>query len=190
MKLRTVCLASALLAVAWPALAHPGHDVSGFLHPFTGPDHMLAMVGVGMWSWLLSVRIRTAAILVPACFLAMMGLGAAAGFAGIKLPFAESAILASVFLLGGLMLAAIRLPAALAMPIVGVFAVFHGYAHALEAPAIDGGSYILSLLAATSLLHAAGLALGWSAQRLVGELGPRALGGLVLAGGALVLAAS
>ncbi len=187
MKLRVACLAT-LLLVAGPALAHPGHGGSGFLHPFTGADHLLAMVGVGMWAWLLSARQRSMSLLVPAAFLVMMALGAAAGFAGIKLPLAEAAILASVFLLGGLVLAAVRLPLAAAMALVGLFAIFHGYAHAAEAPSVGPAIYILSFLAATALLNGVGLALGWAAQRLIGDVGLRALGGLVLAGGALVLA--
>ena len=44
------------LPLAGPALAHPGHEASGFLHPFTGMDHLLAMVGVGMWAAFLAVR--------------------------------------------------------------------------------------------------------------------------------------
>jgi len=188
MKLRTACLATVLLAVAGSASAHPGHGGSGFLHPFSGMDHLLAMVGVGMWAWLLSARQRSMALLVPAAFVVMMALGAAAGFAGIKLPLAEAGILASVFLLGGLVLAAVRLPLAAAMAVVGLFAVFHGYAHAAEAPAVGPGAYMVAFLAATALLHAAGFGLGWLAQRLVGEMGLRALGGLVMAGGAVVLA--
>ena len=175
-------------AAAGPAFAHPGHGGDGFLHPFTGMDHMLAMVGVGMWAWLLSARKRAATFLVPASFMVMMALGAAAGFAGIKLPLAEAAILASVFLLGGLVMAAVRLPSATAMIVVGLFAVFHGYAHAAEAPLAGPGGYMLGFLAATAVLHGVGLGLGWVAQRMVGDVGLRALGGLVLAGGALVLA--
>ena len=52
---RTICLTAVLLAAASPALAHPGHEASGFLHPFTGLDHLLAMVGVGLWAALLAV---------------------------------------------------------------------------------------------------------------------------------------
>ena len=113
-SLVVLCLA----AIAAPAWAHPGHGGSGFLHPFTGVDHLLAMVGVGMWAWLLSNRRRSAAFLVPGAFLAMMAIGAAAGFAGIKLPLAEAAILGSVFLLGGLVLAAVQMPSAAAIQAV------------------------------------------------------------------------
>lgn len=191
MKLRIACLAALLVAAvaAAPALAHPGHGGSGFLHPFTGMDHLLAMVGVGMWAWLLSEGRRSVAVLVPMAFIVMMALGAAAGFAGIKMPFAEAAVLASVFLLGGLVLAAIRMPTVAAMAVVGLFAVFHGYVHAVDAPSAEVGTYMLGFLAATALLHAAGMGVGWLAQRAVGNFGVRALGGLIVAGGALVLAA-
>jgi urease accessory protein len=187
MKRRIAFLVTVLLAAAGPALAHPGHGGTGFLHPFTGMDHLLAMVGVGLWGWLLSARKPAAVILLPMSFLVMMALGAAAGFAGIKLPLAEAGILASVFLLGGLLLAAVRLSAGAAMALVGLFAVFHGYAHAVEAPASDTGAYMLGFVVATAILHGVGIGLGWASQRLVGEAGLRALGGLVVAGGALIL---
>jgi urease accessory protein len=187
---RTICLVAVALLSAGPALAHPGHEASGFLHPFTGLDHLLAMVGVGLWAGLLAERKRAAGVLVPASFLAMMAIGAAAGFAGMKLPLAEAAILASVFVIGALIIGAVRLPVAWAMIVVGLFAAFHGYAHALEAPATGAGTYILGFLMATALLQGVGLALGWGVRRAVGDLGVRALGGVVLAAGAAVLIAS
>ena len=45
-----------LLGVAGPAMAHSGDGISGFLHPFTGYDHLLAMIGAGMWASLLAAR--------------------------------------------------------------------------------------------------------------------------------------
>lgn len=186
---RPIWLFAVLLTAAGPALAHPGHEASGFLHPFTGLDHLLAMVGVGLWSALLTARKPWMAALVPGAFLVMMAIGAAAGFAGIKLPLVEATILASVFVIGGLVMGAVRLPVAWAMAVVGLFALFHGYAHALEAPSSGAGSYILGFLAATALLQGGGLALGWGVRRAVGDLGLRALGGMVLAAGAAVLIA-
>lgn len=187
---RTIGLSVLLMGVAGPVLAHSGHDGSGFLHPFTGIDHVLAALAVGVWAFVLANRKAALAILVPAAFLIMMAVGAIAGFAGIKLPLAEAAILASVFVLGGLIAAGVRLPAALAIAIVGGFAVFHGYAHALEAPAAAPVPYILGLVAATAVLEGAGLLLGWLMRQGIGEAGLRALGGMVLAGGALFLIAS
>ena len=132
-------------------------------------------------------RKPAASFLVPGAFVAMMAVGAAAGFAGIKLPLVEAAILASVFVIGGLIMGAVRLPAASAMAVVGLFALFHGYAHALEAPSTGAGTYILGFLTATALLQGVGLGLGWVVRRSVGDLGLRALGGMMMAGGALVL---
>lgn len=190
MTIGKIRLAALLVVVATPVLAHSGHQTSGFAHPFTGLDHLLAMVGVGVWASLLAVKRPAAAYLVPASFIAMMFVGAAAGFAGIKLPLVEAGIVASVLLLGALIMAAVRLPSAVAMAIVGLFAIFHGYAHAVEAPTSGTGMYILGFVAATAALHVAGLGLGWVARRVVGDLGLRALGGAVVAGGALVLIAN
>jgi urease accessory protein len=184
-----ICLTALLLVAAGPALAHPGHEASGFLHPFTGLDHLLAMVGVGLWAALMAGRKPVIAVAVPAAFLVMMAIGAAAGFVGIKLPLVEAAILASVFVIGGLIIGAVRVPMAWAMAIVGLFALFHGYAHALEAPSTGAGGYILGFLAATALLQGLGLGLGWVVHRVVGDVGVRALGGVVLAAGAVVLIA-
>ena len=188
MKFRALILSLLAAFAAAPVLAHPGHIDNGFLHPFTGLDHLFAMVGVGLWAALLASRRPSAAFLLPLAFVVMMAGGAAAGFAGIKLPIAEAGILASVFLLGGLLLVAVRVPAPAAMGIVALFAVFHGYVHAVEAPTEETGAYMLGFLAATTLLLGAGVGLGWVVRRLVGDLGLRALGGLVLAGGAFVLA--
>jgi urease accessory protein len=186
---RLLGLSALFLAFAGPAFAHDGHVESGFLHPLTGPDHLLAMVGAGLWAAFLAVRRPAAAFWVPTAFMLMMAFGAAAGFAGIRLPFSEAGVIASVFMLGALVAAAVRLPTATAMLLVGWFAALHGYSHALEAPAGDPGRYMLGFLLATGLLHALGLGMGSVVQRLSGNLGLRAAGGLLMVGGALVLTA-
>ena len=179
---------SILLAfAAAPALAHPGHVDDCFFHPFSGLDHVFAMVGVGLWAALIAARKPSALLLLPAAFVVMMAVGAAAGFAGMKLPIAEAGILASVFLLGGLVLVAARVPPPTAMGVVAMFAIFHGYVHAGEAPTADTGAYMLGFLGATTLLLAAGAGLGWVVRRLAGDVGLRALGGLIFVGGAYIL---
>jgi urease accessory protein len=184
-----IFLTALLLLAAGPALAHPGHEASGFLHPFSGLDHLLAMAGAGVWAALLASRKPAIAVAVPGAFLVMMAIGAAAGFAGIKLPLVEATILASVFVIGGLIIGAVRLPVAWAMVVVGLFAVFHGYAHALEAPSAEAGSYILGFLTATALLQSIAFAIGWVGDKVMGDLALRALGGVLLATGAVVLIA-
>ena len=187
MSPRTLWLSTLLAVAAAPALAHPGHVDDGFLHPLSGLDHILAMVGVGVWAALLAVRRPSAIFLIPMAFVVMMALGAAAGFAGMKLPIAEAGVLVSVLLLGGLVLIAVRVAAPMAMGVVALFAIFHGYVHALEAPTADTGEYMLGFLAGATLLLGMGAGLGWVVRRLVGDLGLRALGGLILAGGAYIL---
>ena len=45
----------------------------------------------------------------------------------------------------------------------------------------------MGFLASTTVLLGIGAGLGWVVRRLVGDLGVRALGGLILAGGAYIL---
>ncbi len=127
----------------------------GFLHPLGGVDHVLVMLAVGFWAAHLGGRARWG---VPASFVAMMAAGGTAAMAGVTLPFVEAAIALSVAVLGGLIWARVRMPAAMGMALVGGFALFHGAAHGLAAPAAAG--YGFGFVAATAMLHAAGLGLG------------------------------
>ncbi|KQT19662.1 urease accessory protein [Methylobacterium sp. Leaf399] len=166
-RLPTVLVLAIVLALgAGPALAHTGQGeahglAQGFLHPLMGLDHLLAMVGVG----LLAARIGgRAVVLVPAAFLAMMALGGAMGAAGFVMPMVEIAIAVSVAVLGAILMLRPALPVAVAMAVVGGFALCHGHAHGAEMPDAAGGIvYGLGFLAATALLHATGLGLGFAA---------------------------
>ena len=81
-KLTAKIFAATILAsVSSAALAHPGHNVSGLaaglMHPFSGLDHLLAMVAVGLWAaqgsgrkvWLLPVTFMTTSIFFLTHFL-------------------------------------------------------------------------------------------------------------------------
>lgn len=160
-----------LVALPTAALAHPGHgggeltwDFSnGFAHPFSGWDHLLAMVAVGLWAAQLGGRARW---LVPAAFVSVMSLGALLGHGGFTMPGIEQGIAATVFVLGLLIAASVRLPVAAGMALVGLFALFHGLAHGAEMPVTTGGlAFGFGFVAATALLHLAGLGLGIVALR-------------------------
>ena len=183
-------------AAASPAFAHidpvaHGSLGAGFAHPLTGADHLLAMVAVGLWAWLIGGRALWA---VPAAFVAAMSVGFLGAIGGFGLPFVEPVIAASVAVIGLLALAAFQVPVAAGMAVVGFFALFHGYAHGLELGAASGLAFMGGFAAATALLHGAGLALGLGigavaggrpgriAARLAG--GFAALGGLWLVAGA------
>jgi urease accessory protein len=183
--MRPPLVAAALAAtlVAGPALAHGGQGehggfASGFAHTLAGWDHLAAMLAVGIWA---SVLGGAARLVLPLTFPLVMAAGAGLAVAGFALPGTEVAIALSSVLLGGLIVAGSRPRAWLAALVVGYLAVFHGHAHGAELPAGAGlGGDLAGLVAATALLHAAGVGLGVAARR-----GPvRALGAAIAAVGA------
>ncbi|MBI1175489.1 MAG: protein hupE [Sideroxydans sp.] len=179
-----------LLAASSSAFAHPGHDVSGLaaglMHPFSGLDHLLAMVAVGLWAaqgggrkvWLL-----------PVTFMSMLAAGAGVAMHWQALPLVEAGIAASVLALGLLTALSLRLPVILSVAITALFGLLHGYAHGLELPESAAPlAYALGFLAATATLHLGGIAVGIATQKRHAVLA-RALGVAIAASGAYLLAA-
>lgn len=191
---RTLSSTTALITLAAAsstALAHGGHSgaggfVSGFEHPLFGPDHLLAMVAVG----LLAARARGRALwLFPLCFVGLMAAGGLIALAGIGQGTAaiEWAIALSV-LVFGLMIAVLpKVSLSLGAAVVGLFAVFHGHAHIAEMSGSVGG-YMPGMLLATALLHAAGVGVGLGLGRLANGWALRLSGGAVAAGFVLLVA--
>jgi len=155
-------LAVALAAAPTLAFAHPGLHAAGFsdgfIHPFTGFDHLLAMVAVGYWAASMAGAARWA---VPMSFLALMIAGGALGFHAEAPAVIEYGIAASVVVLGGLVAFDVRLPVGPAAALVGTFAFCHGFAHGAEAPnAASGWHFGAGFVLATLLLQSLGLGLG------------------------------
>jgi urease accessory protein len=136
---------------------------TGFLHPFTGLDHLLAMFAVGLWA----AQHRGRAVwMIPLAFVSVMVLGGILGVSGASIPGAELGIAASLLALGGLVATATRFRPTLSMLVVGFFALFHGYAHGHEMPAaMSAVSFSCGFVLATLVLHAAGLAAGLYLQK-------------------------
>jgi urease accessory protein len=157
---RTLALIAAAFAapLAW---AHTGHGIggaaSGFVHPFAGLDHMLAMIAIGAWAAQQAGRARWA---VPLAFVTAMAVGALAGFAGYAMPSVEPMIAASVVALGLAVAAGIRAPVYAGVTIAALFALYHGNAHGTEAANAPLAAYLAGMLLATALLHGAGFATG------------------------------
>ncbi len=182
---RVVLRALILLCVLAPtaALAHPGHGGSsltdGLVHPITGLDHVLAMVAVGLLSAQLGGR---AVWLTPLTFLGVLAVGGALGMAGVNLPFAETGIVLSVIVLGLAVALSLSLPTLGAMALVGLFAVFHGYAHGAEMP---GGAlglpYAAGFLTTTALLIGVGVGLGLLTSRRAVQVAGGAMAALGVA---------
>jgi urease accessory protein len=159
-----------------------GHRLSGFAHPLSGLDHVLAMAAVGLWAGSLG---RRAIIGLPASFLGAMVLGFWAALMGTELPMIELGITASVLGLGLAVLLNLQPPLILAAGACGIFGIFHGYAHGAEiAPAVSTIDYGAGFLLASELLLGCGLALQ-SAVRRVPAMSRTFGGGVALAGVAL-----
>ena len=171
----------ALLAVlASPALAHiqPGEAggfATGFLHPISGLDHVLAMVAVGLWG----AQLGAPAIwLLPVTFPIVMAFGGFLGLLGIPLPGVEIGIAASALLLGVAVMTERKPPLYAAATLVGFFAIFHGHAHGTELPPGESGLlYSLGFVVATGCLHAIGIAIGAIHRWPAGQVALRLAGG-------------
>ena len=177
-------------ALVSPALAHTGVGqtnsfASGIAHPLHGADHVLAMLAVGLWGVFAGGR----AIWVwPMAFVATMLAGFTVATLGLQVPFVEPAIWSSIIILGLLVALAVKAPVWLGAAMTGLFAFFHGHVHGTEAAAPSLIPYAAGFALATAGLHASGIGLGLFAERSIGKLALRAMGGLtVLVGIALIV---
>lgn len=175
-----VTLVLLMVVLSVPALAHTGQlttggFLSGFTHPIRGWDHVVAMVAVGIWgAYLGAPSIWT----LPIVFPTIMAFGGALGVIGFPVPSVEMMIALSGVVLGLLIVFAVRLPTVVAAVIVGVFAIFHGYAHGQELPSTaHPGIYSMGFVLGTGFLHAAGI--GFSLVRNIrfGDVIVRSVGG-------------
>jgi urease accessory protein len=176
----------ALMLLAQPALAHTevgvaGGLLSGFLHPILGPDHVVAMVAVGLWGAFLGMPAMWVLLVV---FPLVMAFGGVLGVLGVPLPGVELGIALSAVALGAMVAFAARPPLWVAALLVGAFAIFHGHAHGTELPgAANPLAYGIGFVVATGLLHLTGIAFGLLVRWPVGERAVRAGGGLIACAG-------
>jgi urease accessory protein len=167
---------------ALPAFAHStehigGGFASGFMHPLLGPDHVVAMVAVGLWGAFLG---SPALWVLPVVFPLVMALGGVLGVLGVPLPGVEIGIALSAVALGAMVALAVRPPLWVAGLLVAVFAVFHGHAHGAELPQeADPLVYSVGFVLATGLLHLGGIGFGTLVRTPAGRIAVRAAGGLI-----------
>lgn len=180
--------------VSTAAFAHTGVGQTsgllyGFVHPLGGIDHVLAMVAVGVFAFVLGGR---ALWLVPIAFVGMMIVGFLLGVGDVPVPFVELGIALSSIVIGGAAALGRPMPVIGAMALVGIFAVFHGHAHGAEMPETGGGLlYAMGFVGATALLHATGIAAALGVTRIAGrhaKLAAQAGGGAFALAGLGVLA--
>ena len=111
-----------------------------------------------------------------------------ASIGGLNLPGSEIAIALSGVCLGACVLTELRPPIWAAAALVGLFGLFHGYAHGAELPPGQNALlYSLGFVIATGLLHASGITLGLVHRWRWGKLALRGAGGLIAACGGVFL---
>lgn len=177
-----------------PALAHDGSHVTGsfmagFAHPFSGLDHLLAMLAVGI---LAARHTGVASRVLPATFVAAMAAGAAWGSwftmsaSGVSL--VETGVVASLLLLGGLLAGRAQLPLRPVAVLVALFAILHGYVHSHTQALQDNALiYAAGFLSATAMLHLMGWLLGRIAVSRDGQQALRWSGAGIAATGLVLL---
>ena len=178
---RTYALTAATLLFSGLADAHTfgaqgAVFAEGLAHPLIGVDHLLVMIGVGLWAVQAGGR---AVWLIPAIFMAMMAAGAGLAHLGLNLPYVETAIVLSVVGLGLMVATSANLSRGPGVLLVALFALFHGHAHGLEMPEAGAPlAYAAGFLLATLSLHLVGLGLGYAGRGLTMAL---RLGGVAMA---------
>jgi urease accessory protein len=185
-------LALTCILTYWPssALAHVERSqatgfITGLQHPWSGLDHVLAMVAVGIWG----AQLGSPAIWVlPVTFPIVMSIGAMMGLLGTPLPGIEIGIALSAILLGAMVVGEVRPNVVTAALLVGFFAIFHGHAHGTELPAGQSGLvYSLGFVIATGCLHGIGISLGLVHRWPVGGLALRGAGAFISVMGVVFL---
>jgi len=160
----------ALAAVLIPATgyAHPGVEsvsalMAGLMHPWTGLDHVAAMLAVGLWA----TRMHSPSVM------ALLGATAAGIVAGTLLgsypdilTYGETITAVSVIAFGLFAAVAGHVRKPLAAILVALLCLFHGYVHTAEIPhqssqlAFSSG-FLISMLA----LQLLGVMIGTSLSR-------------------------
>lgn len=160
MKLiKTMTLTLALLSSPL-ALAHAGVHLShgfveGLLHPLTGLDHLLMLLGVGaMGAWMVAEK-RLA--LYAGAITSLLG-GALLGLATGWGTGVEEMILLSLFVMAACLFFKRSNPVAMVAALMLV--LFHGWAHGIEMPAGEVAVFLPGMLLMAAILMSFGFLLG------------------------------
>lgn len=124
-------------------------------HPFTGIDHLLAALAIGLiaYSWGKKVGLQSIGTFVAA----MLG-GLVLGRAGIDFPMMEQGLALSVVICGCVIAGARFIPKFAMLGLAALVGLWHGCAHGLEMP-----------VTVTPSLFAIGLCLGSAGIALTGN---------------------
>lgn len=141
--------------------------LSGVGHPLLGFDHLFFVLAMGVAA-LFTAR-RYAA---PAAYIVAMIAGCALMYAGVALPLTETVIVASLLVMGGIVLSGKALSATSAIVFFAAFGLFHGSAFggsiAGQEGGVGGGVLLGYFLGLAALQYGMAIAAGWAAEKLMG----------------------
>lgn len=182
-------LITVLVLLPAAAAAHVGdHSLldwkTGFLHPLTGPDHLLALLATGVW---LAQSDRRAQWVSVTGFAALLALAIVAGSQFSSATF-EMGILATLVALGALLACAVHGSILLRTLVTAATAAIHGFVHGTELPVADGAAlFAVTLVLSSVALIGAALLAGRLLQAFAKGMLARAAG-ILLMGFAVVAA--
>jgi urease accessory protein len=159
MKMLLMLLSFGALAFGHTTTLESGGFGSGFLHPISGLDHILAMVGVGMVAFLASNK-RGYTLL--AAFMGAMMISAVIGYMGFKFMFVEEGILLSIAVVFALIGYANKISFPVIFGIIAFFGMFHGFAHGAEFQTGNFIEYMAGFSVSTFMLHISGILLAYA----------------------------
>lgn len=164
--------------VASPALAHHplngmpmetfAHGMlSGVGHPLLGFDHLFFVIAMGVAALFTAKRYVT-----PAAYIVAMLVGCGLMYAGISMPLAETFIVLSLLVVGGIVLSGRALTATTAIALFAAFGLFHGSAFGGSIAAQEGGvnaAVLVGYLLGLGLLqYGIAVAAGWVVEKVLG----------------------
>jgi urease accessory protein len=191
MNHKTLFLLTPALLIAPLTLAHTGAHTTnsfttGFLHPLTGVDHLLAMLAIGL---LAGQRGGKSLYALPLTFLTAIILGGLLALGALSLPLLEPTLTTSVLILGVCVALGTAVPPSTLLIFPALFAVCHGYAHVAEMP--PGASlitYATGFLLSTTILLSAGILFGATTRRFLPTIVARLTGAGIATCGVLLFA--
>jgi len=165
MKILLVLLSLAALAFGHTTTLESGGFGDGYLHPVSGLDHILTMIGVGMVAFFASKK----GYLLLLAFMGAMVISAIIGYSGVEFLFVEEGILLSISVVFALIGFANKISINIIVAIVAFFGMFHGFAHGAEFQAGSFVTYIAGFTLYTLILHVSGILLAYGYSKSVAK---------------------
>lgn len=164
--------------------------LSGAGHPVLGFDHLFFVAAMGVAALFTANRLAT-----PAAYIGAMLAGCGLMYAGIAMPLAETVIVLSLLVIGGIVLSGKGLTTTTALLVFATFGLFHGSAFggsiAGQEGGVGGGVLVGYLIGLGAIQYLIAIGAGW-AMRKLGATDASAitarLGGAMVAGVGVFLA--